>query len=234
MCTAQNIFVKLKRALPPPAGMASTPRPGTPRQGAAEAEPARQRLRVCVEGNIGSGKTTSLERLALLRPDLALYPEPLEEWGALLGRFYREPSQWALAFSLRVLLSFARLGGHAGPCVVERSPMSCRHVFSQLLFNEGKLTQEEWDLFKDFCDALGWAPDVIVYVHAPADECYRRMQRRGRPEEAGVDLHYLKRLEFQYETMLRYTGVRVERVDGTQPPEVIAAAIAAIVDDMAA
>ena len=188
--------------------------------------------RICVEGNIGCGKSTALEHLAALRPGLATFPEPVQEWGELLARFYRDPAQWALAFSLRVLLSFGAPGAPnlQGPCVVERSPMSCRHVFSQLLFNEGKMTQEEWDLFKEYCDVLGWTPDVIVYVQTPADECHRRMEQRGRAAEEGVDLQYLKRLEFQYETMLRYADVPVVRIDGTAPPEEVARAVLEVVD----
>ncbi len=188
-------------------------------------------MRVCVEGNIGSGKSTCLAAVARLRPGVPVHQEPLDEWGQLLGRFYRNPAQWALAFSLRVLLSFRQ---PPGLCVVERSPVSCRHVFSQMLFNEGKLKQDEWDLFKEYYDALGWTPDVIVYVHVPADECLRRVQQRGRPEESGVDLQYLKRLEFQYETMLRYFEARVVRVDGTQGPDAVAAAVVAALDSAAA
>lgn len=197
-------------------------------------------VRVCVEGNIACGKSTALQHLGRLRPQAGggptLFPEPVEEWGELLARFYADPAQWALAFSLRVLLSFE--GPAAVPpaacAVVERSPVSCRHVFSQLLFNEGRMSQEEWDLFKDACDALAWTPDVMIYVQTPADECHRRMERRGRPEEAGVDLQYLKRLEFQYETMLRYATFPVVRVDGTRPPEEIAQAILDIAGKAAA
>lgn len=185
---------------------------------------------MCVEGNIGCGKSTALGLIAQLRPELAVFPEPVGEWGDLLGLFYREPSQWALAFSLRVLLSFHGPAGHEGACLVERSPLACRHVFSQLMFNENKLTQDEWELFKEYCDVLGWTPDVIVYVHTPVDECQRRIEARGRPEEALVDMHYLKRLEFQYETMLRYATTPVVRVDGTRPPDKVAEAILDVLD----
>jgi deoxyguanosine kinase len=186
-------------------------------------------MRVCVEGNVGCGKSTALARLAELRPDLAVFPEPVEEWGDLLHKFYADPVQWALALQLRVLLSFGgRVAGASG--VVERSPLACRHVFAQLLFNEQKITREEWDLLKEYCDVLGWTPDVIVYVHTPADECHARIARRGRPAEAGVDLQYLRRLEFQYETMLRYADVPVVRLDGTTSPDALAAAIAEVAD----
>lgn len=188
-------------------------------------------MRVCVEGNIGCGKSTALALLRDGRRDIEVFEEPVDEWKDMLGEYYRDQAAWALPFSLKVLLSFVAPGRSAADkIVVERSPLSCRHVFSQLLFNEGKMTQEQWDVFKEYCDLLAWAPDVIAYVHVPADECHRRMLRRGRPEEQGVDLAYLRRLEFQYETMLRYANVPVVRVDGTQTPDAVAAHIANVVD----
>lgn len=189
-------------------------------------------VRVCVEGNIGCGKSTALAALAARRPDLAVFPEPVDEWvrSGLLSRYYADQARWALPFSLTVLLSFVPPARCERPCVVERSPLSCRHVFSQLLFNDGKLAQDAWELFKEYCDVLGWKPDVLVYVQTPADECHRRKDARGRAAEAGVDLQHLKRLEFQYETMLRYADIPVVRVDGTAPPQAVAAAIEAVVD----
>ena len=186
--------------------------------------------RVCVEGNIGCGKSTALSLLAARRPDVAVFQEPVEEWEPLLGLHYADPATWALPFSLKVLLAYARPAAGA-PAVVERSPLSCRHVFAQLLFNEGKMRQEEWELYKEYCDVLGWQPDVVVYIHTPADECHRRVEQRGRPSERGIDLQYLKRLEFKYETMLRYADVPVViRLDGTQPPDLLAQELERIVN----
>ena len=193
-------------------------------------------FRVCVEGNIGSGKSAALERLAALRPGLAIFPEPVEQWGDILDRFYSDPAAWAFAFNLRVLLSFvppARAAEEGKGVAVERSPLSCRHVFGQLAFNEGRMTQEEWALFKEYADVLGWSPDVIVYVHTPPEECLARIERRGRPAERHLDADYIKRIDFQYETMLRYADVPVVRIDGTGDPEAIAAAIAEVVDSAA-
>lgn len=190
-------------------------------------------VRVCIEGNIGSGKSTVLEELGRLRPDLPAFLEPLEAWGDLLQLYYQEPTRWSLALQLKALLAFGEPARCASPCcVVERSPLSCRHVFAQMLFNENKLSQGEWDLFKRYSDALGWAPDLIIYVHTPYEVCYERMRRRAREAEAGVDLQYIKRLDFQYETMLRYANVRVERLDGSLPPRDLAARVAQLVDEV--
>lgn len=191
-------------------------------------------LKVCVEGNIGSGKSTLVARLAAARPELRVFPEPVDEWGDLLQRYYEDPVQWGLALQLRALLSSCAAVGCEETCVVERGPLSCRHVFGQLLFNDGKLSQSDWDLFKRYCDALGWAPDAIIYVQTPHDVCYERMQARGRPAETGVDAQYIRRLDFQYETMLRYAQVPVvARLDGLLSPEELERAALEVIDSLA-
>lgn len=178
-------------------------------------------MRVVVEGNIGAGKSTVLRALSGL--GVPVIPEPVEDWGPLLDAFYASPSEWGLAFSLKVLAGFDDAHRHE-TCIVERCPLSCRHVFTQMLFNDGNLTQEEWDLFKDYADTLGWAPDVIVYIDTPAHMCLDRVKSRARPCEAAVDLLYMRRLEFQYDTLLKFCNVPVVRLDGKLPPDQLAEA----------
>lgn len=181
-------------------------------------------MRISIEGNIGSGKSTCLAALAAAFPEVACFPEPVDEWAELLDLFYRHPAEWALPFNLKVLLSFRAPAAHA-TCLVERSPLSCRHVFSQLMYNEGTMNCQEWELFKEYHGVLGWEPDVIFFVHTPAAECLRRIGTRGRECEQGIDAAYLERLEFQYANMLRFANVPVVRFDGMLPPAELHAAV---------
>lgn len=188
-------------------------------------------MRIAIEGNIGAGKSTVLEHLRARCQDVPIFPEPVTAWGDLLDKFYKDPSQWGLAFSLRVLVSFCEPHEHES-CVVERCPLSCRHVFTQLLFNDGHLSQDEWDLFKEYCDVLGWQPDAIVYINTPAHVCHDRIRARGRPCEAGIDVTHLRRLEFQYGTMLKYANVPVVVVDGMLGPEELRDATDAALEEL--
>ena len=186
-------------------------------------------MRIAVEGNIGSGKSTVLGALAEV---FAVRKEPVEEWQPLLDLFYADQGKWSLAFSLRVLLSFAAVSDDgadpadpADPAVLtvtERCPLANRHVFGQLLFNDQKMTQDEWDLFKEYHDAMGWTPDGIVFVDTPSDVCMDRIKARGRPCEASIDIQYLRRIEFQYQNLFKFCGVPVVRVDGSLPPAELA------------
>lgn len=181
-------------------------------------------MRISVDGNIGSGKSVALAALAAAFPLVPCFPEPVDEWADLLKMYYASPSEWALAFALKVLLSF-RKPAQVATCLVERSPLASRHVFSQLLYNEGVLACHEWDLFKEYHDVLAWKPDVILFIDTPAEVCMHRVRKRGRGGEETIDLDYLRRVEFQYATMLRYSQVPVVRIDGTLPMDQVHAAV---------
>lgn len=183
-------------------------------------------MRLSVDGNIGSGKSTCLQALEASFPGVRCFPEPVDEWNELLALQYESPEEWAFPFALKVLLSFREPMRH-DTCIVERSPLASRHVFSQLMYNEGILNCQEWELFKEYHDVLAWKPDVILFIDTPAEVCLERIAERGRECERSVDLQYLKRVDFQYTNMLRYADVPVVRFDGTLPPEELHARVVA-------
>jgi deoxyadenosine/deoxycytidine kinase len=185
-------------------------------------------MRVCVVGNVGAGKSVALDALAAA--GYAVSPEPVDQWGHLLDKLYEDPKKYGLAFSLRVLLDMHGVPDEKkGVVVVERSPLCNRHVFTQLLHNDGSLSTAEWDTYKDYHDLLAWRPDAIVYLDTPTDVCARRVEARGRPCEAGIDVQWLRRVEFQYETMLKFANVPVSRVAGAgSAADVGAACVAAV------
>jgi deoxyadenosine/deoxycytidine kinase len=181
-------------------------------------------MRVCVEGNIGSGKSTVLAEIATAFPAISVRQEPIKQWGNLLELYYADPATWSLAFNLKVLHSFHSVSSH----VIERSPGACRHVFGQLAYNDNHLSPAAWDVFKEYHDLLGWEPDAYVYIDTPSDVCLSRLLQRGRECEAGVTEEYLKRIEFQYQNFLKFAKVPVVRLDGTQDPATLAKDVVAL------
>lgn len=166
----------------------------------------------CIEGNIGCGKSTLLE--SLREDGWDVVPEPVDEWGEMLVKYYEDPGTWALPFNLRVLHDFHEA---KRPGVFERSPGACRYVFGTIAYNDGHLTPMEWETFKGYHELLGWKPDVYVYLDVPPEECHRRLLARGRPGEidGGVTPEYLDRIHFQYQTFFRFCDVPVVKIDGT-------------------
>ena len=185
-------------------------------------------MRISVEGLIGCGKSTALRALRDALPCRVL-PEPVHEWSPLLDLFYQDRRRWGFALNARVLVSYSRHRAQAsGDLLSERSPYSCRHVFGQVLYNEGSLTDKEWQLFRRLHDALAWQPDVLVYIRTPPGLCMDRILRRARPAEAGLTVAYLRKLHFQQTAMITYFPGRVHVVDGSADPDIVAQRIAEI------
>jgi len=173
-------------------------------------------MRISIEGSVASGKSVTLAALAADGWDVV--PEPVTEWTELLELFYKDNQRWAFALNTKALLSFVRVPDDPDRTViVERSPYACRHVFSQLLFNDGAMSATEWNLFRLLHERVGWVPDVVVYLRTTPGVCMSRLQQRGRPAEAPVTIDYLNKLQFQHLNMIKYYPGTVYVVDGNQP-----------------
>lgn len=178
-------------------------------------------MRISIEGNVGAGKSTLLARLAAR---WTVCPEPVDEWRELLGLFYADPTRWAFAMNAKALVSYLRVpecDAAGRPVVVERSPLSCKEVFSRLHLNEGTISSEEWELLSDLHLLRGWEPDVIVYLTSTPGVCMERVKQRGRGGEGGVTPEYLAKLQRAHVTMLRWYGKEVHVIDAAQDEDTV-------------
>jgi len=181
-------------------------------------------MRISIDGGIGAGKTTVFETLARRFPEIGMFTEPVRQWEDLLALYYKDPATWSLPLNIKVLLSFREsVGTHT--CVVERSPMSCLHVFAKIARDDGVMNAPQWDLFKEIHEVLGWKPDAVVFIDTPVAACLDRIEARGRACESEIDIQYVRRIEYQYAVMLKECGVPVVRVNGAQSPAKVAAAV---------
>lgn len=192
-------------------------------------------MRISVEGNIGSGKSSLLTALSRDH-GLRVFLEPVQKWGDWLSLFYDDPRRWGLSFNLKVLTSFhdhhpSSSGDREGDLVLfERSPLTCRYVFTTLQHANGHMTDAELELFDDVYDRLRWEPDLILYVRTRPVTCMRRIERRAREAERHVALDYVTRVHARHEELLYHDASRPTAIlDGEQPAEqVLADALAVI------
>ena len=187
---------------------------------------------VLLEGNIAAGKTTLGQRLAQ-HPAYHFIPEPLAQWQTgfaenLLARFYQDTPRWAFTMQIGAFVTRARTfdqlnGDPEALEVFERSIYCDRHVFAPSLYQSGLMDDTEWALYVHFWEYMAYnlpAPDAFIYLRTPADECYRRLQERGRAEESAITLDYLRQLEAHHEAWLldeNQAEAPVIVLDGTHP-----------------
>lgn len=179
---------------------------------------------VSIEGLIGAGKSTVLNRLRDL--GYKVIEEPVEKW-TFLERFYENPKKYALALQTQILLSFVDLEIPDELVFVERSPAVSRYVFANMLRCENTLSDEDMGLYAALYDTLTpWKPDVYVYLECPPDVCVNRQASRG--DSYAISNEYMNELEKYYKLFFKYNDVTC--IDATKTTCEIVEDILHIVD----
>jgi deoxyadenosine/deoxycytidine kinase len=174
------------------------------------------RRMILLEGNIGAGKST-LGRTLAESGLFAFIEEPVEVWqkgfaANLLDAFYADMKRWAFTFQITAFVTRAKtwkevlaLTDHSR-VVLERSIFTDRYVFAANSHQLGGMSDVEWQVYCGLWDFLVSnycvEPDCILYYRTPAEVCVERMKSRGRSEEAGVSLEYLRQLEALHDQWL--------------------------------
>ena len=156
------------------------------------------RMKVSLEGNIGVGKSVTLQRAidnGVVSAD-KVFLEPVAEWRPFLHDFYDRPNAGSsLALALAVVRSYTRPGVYERHDLFERGPHSARDVFGPITFDGA---QEHRDLFYDYT-ADAWSPDVSIYLRASPATCMRRIKTRRRDCESNINFEYIEKLYDSYE-----------------------------------
>ena len=164
---------------------------------------------IAIEGNVSGGKSTMLPKLAEALGYKQIQ-EPVDdpEFRRLLGEFTKNPhdTEKRLNFQQYITKSRAELLKDIpdGNYLIERS------LFSDLIFSQcNMLSMERPDgvylaYYYDIKDRLKDYPqvDAIVYLKTTPEVVYGRMQHRGRQEEVGTPLEYLKDLSYFHDACL--------------------------------
>ena len=158
---------------------------------------------VAVEGPLGVGKTTLAKRLAeSLNAELIL-EKPGEN--PFLEDFYRQPAQFSLPAQLHFLLSRRRT---LKDLVENIGDNSCRvsDFFFQKdrLFASLTLDNRHFELYQSIADELEFdllVPDLVIYLQAPVDVLYDRIEKRGIRSEQAIASSYVARLQKAYTEM---------------------------------
>jgi len=156
---------------------------------------------VCVDGNIGAGKTTAVRALAE-RCGLEVFEEDVASWAPMLTLFYADRKRWSFALQMTILESMAEqrermLKSEARVVLVERSPISAL-VFVRAACDAGDMCAQERDTYLKIHSRLGWEPDTTVGIDTPTSECMERIKKRDRPSERGIEERYVEQLHDLY------------------------------------
>ncbi len=176
---------------------------------------------ITLDGNIGAGKSTLLEAIRTHMPNVSVIQEPVGDWltmknadgESLLSLFYKDTARWSYTFQnvallTRLMHTNELLSGWTAdkPSVIitERSVLTDRYVFAEMLHRQGKIDDLEWAIYNKWFDY--YAKDLpvkgIIHLATSASTSKERIGIRGRTGEEGIPLSYLSDLDEQHNTWI--------------------------------
>ena len=187
-----------------------------------------QPIIISLDGNIGAGKSTLLEELRVRCPDYECVVEPVGEWmklvdgdgKSLLENFYEDKKRWAYSFQNCAILTRIKALREAirdakkRIIITERSVLTDRHVFAEMLRDSGDLNLLEWTMYTRWFDEFACDLPLrgIIYITTGVDTSAERIQKRARTGESGIPKDYLTALETQHEKWVSSTNLPVCRI----------------------
>jgi deoxyadenosine/deoxycytidine kinase len=183
---------------------------------------------ISIDGNVGAGKSTLLEALTGALPDYEIVVEPVGEWmhmknaegKSLLELFYEDKRRWAYTFQNCAILTRLRAIKAAiantkkRVIITERSVLTDRFVFAEMLRDSGDIDALEWSLYMNWYNTF--AADLplrgIIYLTTGVGTSAGRIVKRGRHGEEHIPLDYLSALDAQHHKWLSNTDLPVLRI----------------------
>ena len=175
-------------------------------------------MRIVIDGNIGAGKTTQLGFLE--KTGCTVRREAIHEWP--LEEFYEDPARWAFLLHTSILLT-NQPGDEDPPLTLfERSLVSSRWVFWEVLKNQGHVTSKEDEIYSKLYEKHTWHPDLFIYLDKSPELCLEHIQGRYQPGDQGaITLDYLQKLDAEYRKMLTTLPCKVLVIDAGQSAQKI-------------
>jgi deoxyguanosine kinase len=155
---------------------------------------------ICIEGNIGAGKTTMAKMLAKeLGAKLVL--EEFEE-NYLLPLFYKEPATFAFALEYSFLLDRYRQLKKQEAEIGNALTISDYFIEKCLYFARINLRPAEYAIFESTYSNLIKTlpqPSLLIYLHLETEQLSENIRSRNREFEGSIEKSYLDKVSQQYE-----------------------------------
>ncbi|MFH1177670.1 MAG: deoxynucleoside kinase [Acidobacteriota bacterium] len=154
---------------------------------------------IAIEGPIGVGKTSLVDRLAARFDSVKLLEDAQNPF---LDSFYR--GRAGAAFQVQIFFLLSR---HQQHLEVAQRELFTRLVVSDYtmpkdrIFARLNLNDEEFRLYDRLYGLLTATlprPDLVIYLEGSIETCLRRIRMRGREYERNIDPDYLRRLKDAY------------------------------------
>jgi deoxyadenosine/deoxycytidine kinase len=182
---------------------------------------------VSIDGNIGSGKSTFLDNIALYYaendPTVQVLKEPVEKWSALmdpdtntslLESYYANPITFSFPFQVyafqTLIQSIDHLVEKHPDCrliICERSILSSCEVFARMLHAHEIMNPLEYQIYLNLFAIIPnierYTPKRVFYLKLDTYYCHERVMERDRKGEGDISMDYLDECSSYYDSWLK-------------------------------
>lgn len=165
---------------------------------------------ICIEGNIGAGKTTLAIALAKkLKADFL--PESYED-NPLLPLFYKDKKKMAFPLEYSFLIDrHAQLHKYFKK-KKSKYTIADFSLYKCLWFAKTNLNKKEYNLYKKHfksIEEVAQKPDLIVFINTHHANLLSNIKKRGRSFESTIDKKYLQAVTKSYLSGLKKVTIPV-------------------------
>jgi deoxyadenosine/deoxycytidine kinase len=160
---------------------------------------------IAVAGNMGSGKSTLVEFLCRRYPSIRPFYERNEE-NPYLADFYSDMGRWAFHSQVYFLSLKFRVHQELDACpqtvIQDRTIYEDAEIFAENLHRKGYLAGRDYEAYRRLYATILRSinpPDLLIYLRSGLRTIRKRIRRRGRAYEEGIDSGYLKDLNRLYD-----------------------------------
>ena len=155
---------------------------------------------ICIEGNIGAGKTSLAQRISadfnarLVLEEFANNP--------FLPKFYKEPSKYAFPLELFFMAErYKQIKAINEQELFTEFTVSDYYFVKSRLFAQNNLSPDELQLFYRLFDIMLSSlpkPDLLIYLYADIAALQKNIKKRARTYEQDISDEYLLNIQEKY------------------------------------
>ena len=199
---------------------------------------------IVIQGNIGSGKSTFVEKLKTKyenNPKMCFLQEPVGEWLKIkdehginiLEKYYADQHKYSFMFQMMAYISRLSIlkaaieSGKYKYIITERCLNTDKNVFCKMLYDDGYIDKIGYDIYNRWFDEFINFKNVDVeyfhmYIRTNPQVSKHRVDKRARKEET-ISLEYLTKCHNYHENWLMdesNENLCVTIIDGNQDIEI--------------